>query len=188
MLINVGLRLNVRLFKRDMWNYDKFKVNQLIDVLIDGFDNEIDNTIVSRRGLGIEESWTTLQWTHNNRAWIDGQVVSVVVESYIMKVFDLLALLSIDSVGKDDDVQLNRLGRYKVSEIKREENLITLYRSDESFKSEFKRELNVSLKEGDIVWGIVNKMWIRLWIIKYMLIWDERKELWIYLIGIDGKC
>ncbi|PIM95310.1 hypothetical protein [Candidatus Hodgkinia cicadicola] len=159
MIIDIGFRSNVRLYKHNLWNYNLLKINQQIDVRIEEFDSKKNGeTLVSRRGLGIEESWIMLQQAYNSNSLISGQIVANVVEGYMVKVFDLLALLPFNPTDEDINIQLNKFGRYKIDKMDRKENLITLKQPNDNKEMEIKENINITLNKGDLVWGIVNKV------------------------------
>ncbi|PIM94971.1 30S ribosomal protein S1 [Candidatus Hodgkinia cicadicola] len=158
MIIDIGFRSNVRLYKNDVWNYNSFKTNQQIDIRIEEFDSKNGETLVSRRGLDIEESWNMLQQAYNNNLLISGQIVANVIEGYMVKVFGLLALLPFNSSDKDINEELNRSDRYKIDKIDKKENFITLKQQDDDQETETKQNMDIILNKGDLIWGIVNKI------------------------------
>ncbi|PIM95686.1 30S ribosomal protein S1 [Candidatus Hodgkinia cicadicola] len=160
MIIDIGFRSDVRLYKSDIWNYDSFGTNQQIDIRIEEFDSNNGETLVSRRGLGIEESWTMLQQAYNDNLLISGQVIANVIEGYMVKVFGLLALLPLNSTDKDINVQLNRFDRYKIDKIDRENNFITLKQPNNNRKMSIEQNIDTDIMfdKGDLIWGIVNKI------------------------------
>ncbi len=97
-------------------------------------------TLVSRRELGIEESWTMLQQAYNSNSLISGQIVANVVEGYMVKVFDLLVLLPFNPTDGDINIQLNEFGRYKIDKMDRKENLITLKQPNDNKEMEIKEK------------------------------------------------
>ena len=77
---------------------------------------------------------------------ISGQIVANVVEGYMVKVFDLLALLPL--IPTDEAINIifiNKFGRYKIDKMDRKENLITLKQPNDNQEMEIKENINIML-------------------------------------------
>jgi small subunit ribosomal protein S1 len=166
-LVDVGLKSEGRIPLKEFATHGQapeVKVGDLVEVYVERFENRGGEIVLSRDKARREESWNRLERAFNEQGRVEGQIFGRVKGGFAVDLGGAVAFLPGSQVDirpvRDVGHLLNKPEPFQILKMDRRRGNIVVSRRAvlEESRAEQRNELLASLKEGQILEGVVKNI------------------------------